>query len=72
MTVLSVINPVVIKVGVALKVKGKIYKVKTNSKGKAMFKITKLNKKGKFSAIIKFAANKYYAGASKKVKIIIK
>jgi predicted outer membrane repeat protein len=63
---------VIKKASVALKVKGKIYKAKTNSKGKAIFKITKLNKKGKFSAVIKFSANKYYAAASKKVKITIK
>ena len=45
---------------VTLKVNGKIYKVKTNLKGQAIFKITKLTKKGKFKAAIKFAGNGYY------------
>lgn len=38
---------------VTIKVKGKTYKAQTNSKGKATFKITKLNKKGKFKAVVK-------------------
>lgn len=45
--------------------------VKTNSKGKATFKIDK-NKKGKYQAIIKYKGNKYYKSVTKKVKIIIK
>lgn len=45
---------------VTLKVNGKIYKVRTNLKGQAIFKITKLTKKGKFKAAIKFAGNGYY------------
>ena len=57
------------KVKVTLKVKGKTYKAKTNSKGKATFKISKLNKKGTFKAKIKFKANQYYKCATKKVKI---
>lgn len=60
------------KAKVTLKVKGKTYKAKTNSKGKATFKITKLTKKGKFNAVIKFKTNKYYKTASKKVKLTIK
>ena len=60
------------KVKVTLKVKGKTYKAKTNSKGKATFKITKLNKKGKFTSKITFKATKYYKGASKKVKLTIR
>ncbi|MBR4448044.1 peptidoglycan-binding protein [Methanobrevibacter sp.] len=54
---------------VTLKVKGKTYKAKTNSKGKATFKITKLNKKGTFKAVIKYKGNKYYKKLTKKVKI---
>lgn len=65
-------NKAVKKVKVYLKVKGKTYTAKTNSKGKAIFKITKLNKKGKFTAKITFKANKYYKGVSKKVKLTIK
>lgn len=54
---------------VTLKVKGKTYKAKTNKKGKATFKITKLNKKGTFKAVIKYKGNKYYKKLTKKVKI---
>ncbi|WP_288267206.1 right-handed parallel beta-helix repeat-containing protein [uncultured Methanobrevibacter sp.] len=60
------------KVKVTIKVKGKTYKATTNSKGKATFKITKLTKKGKHSATVKFAGNKYFNKASKNVKITIK
>ena len=59
------------KMRVTLKVKGKTYKAKTNSKGKAIFKIKNLKKKGKFKAVIKFAGNKYYKKASKKVRITV-
>ena len=44
---------------------------KTNSKGKATFKIDR-NKKGKYQAIIKYKGNKYYKSVTKKVKIKIK
>ncbi|PWB85516.1 Ig-like domain-containing protein [Methanobrevibacter thaueri] len=60
------------KAKVTLKVKGKKYKAKTNSKGKATFKVKKLTKKGKYKATIKFSGNKYYKKASKKVKITVK
>jgi len=65
-------NKVMKKVKVKLKVKGKTYTAKTNSKGKATFKITKLNKKGKFTAKITFAATKYYKATSKSVKLTIR
>ena len=55
-----------------LKVKGKIYSAKTNAKGKATFKITKLTKKGKFTAVVKFAGNKYYNAKTVKPKITVK
>ena len=58
--------------GVTLKIKGKLFKAKTNKKGKATFKITKLNKKGKYNAKISFKGSKYYNSAVKYVKIIIK
>ena len=57
---------------VTLKVNGKTYTAKINAKGKATFKITKLTKKGKFTAAIKFAGDKTYKAATKKVKITIK
>ena len=57
---------------VSLKVNGKTYSAKTNAKGQATFKITKLTKKGKFTAIVKFAGNKYYNAKTVKPKIPIK
>ena len=60
------------KVKVTLKVKGKTYKATTNAKGKATFKINKLTKKGKHTATIKFAGNKYYKASTKKVKLTVK
>jgi hypothetical protein len=59
-------------VKVTLKIRGKTYKAKTNSKGKAVFKIKKLTKKGKFKAVLKFKGNKTYRPTSKKVKISVK
>ncbi|WP_296804588.1 hypothetical protein [uncultured Methanobrevibacter sp.] len=55
---------------VNLKVNGKIYTAKTNSKGQAIFKLTKLNK-GTYKASIKVAGNRYYKAASKNVKITV-
>ena len=55
-----------------LKVFGKTYSAKTNNKGKATFKITKLNKKGKFTAVIKFKGTKYYSAIKKSVKLTVK
>ncbi len=60
------------KVVLTLKVKGKTIKAKTNIKGKAVFKIKNLKKKGTFTAVIKFKGNKYYKKLSKKVKIRVK
>ena len=57
---------------VTLKVNGKTYKATTNSKGKATFKITKLNKKGTYKATVTYKGNKYYNKATKKVKITVK
>ena len=55
-----------------LKVKGKTYKAKTNSKGKAIFKITKLTKKGTYKAKVNFVGNSYYKSISKTIKIKIR
>ncbi len=57
---------------VTLKVKGKTYTAKTNTNGKATFKITKLTKTGKHSATVKFAGNSYYKAVIKTVKITVK
>ena len=57
---------------VYLKVKGKTYAAKTNSKGKATFKITKLTKKGKFIAVVTYKGSAYYNKVAKKVKIKIR
>ena len=63
---------VISKAKVTLKVKGKTYKATTNAKGKATFKITKLTKKGKYTAAVKFAGSKYYKAKTAKPKITIK
>ncbi|OEC95255.1 MULTISPECIES: Ig-like domain repeat protein [Methanobrevibacter] len=66
------VGKVMKKTKVTLKIKGKTYKAYTNSKGIATFKITKLTKKGKYNAYIKFAGSKYYNSLNKKVKITLK
>ena len=65
-------NKAMKKAKVTLKVKGKIYTAKTNSKGKATFKITKLTKKGTYKAVIKYKGSPYYNKVTKTVKIKIK
>ena len=57
---------------VTLKVNGKTYSAKTNSKGQATFKITKLTKKGKFTAIVKYGGSKFYNSKTVKPKITVK
>ena len=57
---------------VYLKVNKKTYKVKTNSRGQAIFKINNLAKKGTFNAIVKFAGNKYYNAKTVNTKITVK
>ena len=65
-------NKVLKNTKVTIKVKGKTYSAKTNSKGKATFKITKLTKVGKFSATVKSAATACYKSVSKSVTITVK
>jgi len=55
-----------------LKVKKKTFKATTNAKGKATFKIKKINKKGKYKSTVTFAGDAYYNSVSKKVKITVK
>ncbi|WP_461463287.1 hypothetical protein [Methanobrevibacter sp.] len=57
---------------VTLKVNGKTYTVKTNSKGQATFKITNLKRKGIYKAVITVPTNTYYNKVSKNVKISVK
>ena len=57
---------------VTIKVNKKTYSAKTNNKGIATFKITKLTKTGKYTAVVKFAGNKYYNAKAVKQKIIVK
>ena len=52
-----------------LKFRGKTVNAKTNDKGKATFKITKLNKRGIFKATITFKGNGKYNKATKKFYI---
>ena len=65
-------NKVMKNTKLTLKVNGKTYSATTNAKGQATFKITKLTKKGKFTAVVNFAANKYYTAKTVKPKIIVK
>ena len=57
---------------VSLRVNKKTFYAKTNKKGVATFKITNLKKKGKFTAVVKYAGSKYYNKVTKKPKITIK
>lgn len=58
---------------VTIKVNNVKYKGYTNSKGQLTFKLTKLTKKGKYNAYIKYGGDKNkYNGFSKKVKITVK
>ena len=56
---------------ITLKVNGKTYTAKTNSKGIATVKIA-LNKKGTFKYSVKYAGNNKYKAISKTNKVIIK
>ncbi len=57
---------------VTLKIKGKVFKSKTDKNGKALFKIKKLNKKGKHKANIIFNGDNTYNKVIKKINIIVK
>ena len=59
-------------VKITLKIKGKTYNAKTNKKGKAVFKIKNLTKKGKYLAVINFKGNKYYNAKTVKSKIMVR
>ena len=57
---------------ITIKVNGKTYSAKTNAKGQATFKLTKLNKKGTFKAAVKYAGSSNFKAVGKTVKIIVK
>ncbi|MBQ2654577.1 MAG: Ig-like domain repeat protein [Methanobrevibacter sp.] len=57
---------------VTLTVNKKTYKVKTNSKGQATFKITNLKNKGTFKAVVKYAGDNYYNSKTVNTKITVK
>ena len=71
-TLKSNLNKVMKNTKVTLKVNKKIYSAKTNSKGKATFKITNLKKKGTFKATVKYSGSKYYKAKSVTTKIKVK
>ncbi len=60
------------KMKITVKVNGKTYSAKTNTKGQATFKLTKLTKKGTFSAVVKYAGSSKYNSVKKTVKITVK
>ena len=57
---------------VSIKINKKTYSAKTNAKGVATFKITKLTKNGKYAAIITYNGDSYYNKLVKNVKITVK
>lgn len=57
---------------IKINVNGKSYSVKTNARGIAAFKFTKLTKKGIFNAVIQFAGNAYYNSIKKTVRITVR
>lgn len=65
-------NKVMKNTKITLKVNGKTYSTKTNTKGVATFKLTKLTKKGKFTATVKYAGSSYYYAKTVKPKITVK
>ncbi len=65
-------NKVISGATVKITVNKKTYSAKTTKKGVATFKLTKLTKKGKFTATVKYAGSKLYNAKSVKVKITVK
>ena len=57
---------------ITVKVNGKTYSATTNAKGQAIFKLTKLTKKGTFSAQVTYAGSSIYNSVKKTVTIIVK
>ncbi len=65
-------NKVYKKQKITIKVNGKTYKATTNTKGQATFKLTKLTKKGAFTAVVTYSGNSNFNKVTKKVKITVK
>ncbi|MBQ6813156.1 MAG: hypothetical protein IJP12_00810, partial [Methanobrevibacter sp.] len=65
-------NVVMKNVKVSITVGKKTYSAKTNSKGVVTLTLSKLSKKGKYTATVKFAGSAYYNAVSRKVKITVK
>ena len=57
---------------VTIKVNRKTYTAKTNAKGQATFKLSKLTKKGKYSATVTYNGSSYYSKVTRTVKITVK
>ena len=57
---------------ITIKVNSKTYSAKTNAKGQAIFKLTKLTKKGSYSAVVTYVGSSIYNKVSKTVKITVK
>lgn len=63
------LNKVMKNTKVTIKVNKKTYTAKTNSKGQATFKITKLTKKGTFKSVITYKGSSYFNKVTKTVNI---
>ena len=64
-------NKIVKNKKVTIKINGKTYTTKTNSKGQATFTIRNLKKTGTYTAVITATGNYYYNQVNKKVKITV-
>ena len=56
---------------VTLKINNKLYKVKTNAKGQAIFKVNNLNRKGSYIGVLMFKADYYFKASSNKVRVVV-
>lgn len=64
-------NKIIKNKKVTIKINGKTYTSKTNSKGQATFTIKNLKKTGIYNAVITATGNYYYNEVSKNVKITV-
>ena len=56
---------------VTLKINNKLYKVKTNAKGQAIFKVNNLKRKGSYIGVLMFKADYYFKASSNKVRVVV-